>query len=230
MKSFIKISMLLGAASFLVTGSANARGMIVNDEYNGLPQEVTEQQNVAVEQVTPVEHNAPVEQNIEQEQNTPVAQDEPSVQEQTQAQSDEPAEQVQDGTQAAAVSNEINNETTVVAVNEIAVTDKKSEDKQEQGDNSNVAVSEAKPEDDTFDTASISLEDLDQNRGAYNPNNASYLLGTSSNNSVNNSVTGGNVISEGAFNSSSGLVNVIQNSGNNVLIQSSTIVNVQMIQ
>lgn len=224
MKSFTKFSMLLGAASFLVTGSANARGMIVNDEYNGLPQEVTEQQNAAVEQSTPVEHNAPVEQN------TQVAQGNNSIQEQTQAHTEEPAAQVQDGTQAAATSNEINNETTVVAVNEIAVTDKKSEDKTEQGDNSNVAVSEAKPEDDTFQTASMSSEDLDENRGAYNPNSASYLLASSSNNSVNNSVTGGNVISEGAFNSSSGLVNVIQNSGNNVLIQSSTIVNVQMIQ
>jgi hypothetical protein len=37
---------------------------------------------------------------------------------------------------------------------------------------------------------------------------------------------GNNVISDGAFNNSSGIASVIQNSGNNVIIQDSTVVNV----
>ena len=40
--------------------------------------------------------------------------------------------------------------------------------------------------------------------------------------------TGSNVIADGAFSGASGLPMVIQNSGNNVLIQSATIVNVQL--
>lgn len=46
-------------------------------------------------------------------------------------------------------------------------------------------------------------------------------------NQAYNLTTGGNLISEGAFAGSSGFATVIQNSGNNVLIQNSTIVNVQ---
>ena len=46
-------------------------------------------------------------------------------------------------------------------------------------------------------------------------------------NQAYNLTTGGNLISEGAFAGTSGLATVIQNSGNNVLIQNSTIVNVQ---
>jgi hypothetical protein len=114
-----------------------------------------------------------------------------------------------------------------VAVNEISVVGTTTEE------DSNIVVSEAKSEDegDEFEIASsMSSEDLADSRGAFSPSNSSVLQANSSNNSVNNSVTGGNVISEGAFNSNSGLVNVIQNSGNNVLIQSSTIVNVQMNQ
>ena len=48
------------------------------------------------------------------------------------------------------------------------------------------------------------------------------------NNSASNITTGTNVISEGAFSNSVGLPTVIQNSGNNVLIQNATIVNVQI--
>ena len=92
-------------------------------------------------------------------------------------------------------------------------------------------VSEFKSDEKSFETAAaITTEELGKNRGAFSQVGTSYLLATSSNNSVVNSTTGYNIISNGAFNSSSGLVNVIQNSGNNVLIQSSTIVNMQMNQ
>lgn len=47
-----------------------------------------------------------------------------------------------------------------------------------------------------------------------------------SGNTANNNVTGYNIIDNGSFEGASGLVSVIQNSGNNVIIQDSTIVNV----
>lgn len=47
----------------------------------------------------------------------------------------------------------------------------------------------------------------------------------STNNTSNGTVSGGNIIDAGAFSHSSGLSTIIQNSGNNVLIQSATILN-----
>ena len=44
-------------------------------------------------------------------------------------------------------------------------------------------------------------------------------------NTVESSVTGSNTVSNGAFAGASGLATVIQNSGNNVIIQNATIVN-----
>jgi hypothetical protein len=54
------------------------------------------------------------------------------------------------------------------------------------------------------------------------------LDAVSSNNSVANSVTGGNYISGTAFNGANGMFDTIQNSGNNVLIQKATIVNITL--
>ena len=54
------------------------------------------------------------------------------------------------------------------------------------------------------------------------------LDGTNHSNSVMNSVTGQNFIGNGAFNGASGMFDTIQNSGNNVLIQNATIVNINM--
>lgn len=53
------------------------------------------------------------------------------------------------------------------------------------------------------------------------------LNGTVANNSVDHVVNGANVISSGSFTGAMGLPMVIQNSGNAVLIQNATIVNVQ---
>lgn len=58
--------------------------------------------------------------------------------------------------------------------------------------------------------------------------NTNQLSGTVGDNSAANLVTGSNSIAGGAFANASGLPMVIQNSGNNVLIQNSTIVNVQL--
>jgi hypothetical protein len=48
-------------------------------------------------------------------------------------------------------------------------------------------------------------------------------------NVANNSITGTNIIDHGAFAGSGGMFSVIQNSGNNVIIQDSTIVNVTIV-
>ena len=65
-------------------------------------------------------------------------------------------------------------------------------------------------------------------RGGDGVLNQNRLKGVVADNSASNLTTGSNVISEGAFAGASGLPMVIQNSGNNVLIQNSTIVNVQV--
>ena len=52
--------------------------------------------------------------------------------------------------------------------------------------------------------------------------------GTNHSNSVMNSVTGQNFIGNGAFNGANGMFDTIQNSGNNVLIQNATIVNINV--
>lgn len=69
---------------------------------------------------------------------------------------------------------------------------------------------------------------LDARRGGTEVINDMQLNGIVSDNQAYNLVTGGNSITDGAFAGSSGMPMVIQNSGNNVLIQNATIVNVQV--
>lgn len=64
--------------------------------------------------------------------------------------------------------------------------------------------------------------------GADQVNNENALDGLVRDNQAYNLKTGSNLVSDGSFAGSSGLATVIQNSGNNVLIQNSTIVNVQI--
>ncbi len=64
--------------------------------------------------------------------------------------------------------------------------------------------------------------------GTTNNINQQTLNGTMSDTEAKNTVSGGNVVSGSAFDNAAGLPTVIQNSGNNVLIQNSTIVNVRM--
>ncbi|MFL6709282.1 MAG: hypothetical protein ACJ8HI_13850 [Massilia sp.] len=56
----------------------------------------------------------------------------------------------------------------------------------------------------------------------------STLTATVADNSARNVVTGNNTIDNGAFANLSGLPMVIQNTGANVLIQNSTVINLQM--
>lgn len=74
----------------------------------------------------------------------------------------------------------------------------------------------------------IESRTLAARRGGDGVLNQNRLKGVVADNSASNLTTGSNVISEGAFAGASGLPTVIQNSGNNVLIQNSTIVNVQV--
>ena len=57
--------------------------------------------------------------------------------------------------------------------------------------------------------------------------NTMTLNGSVSDNTSDHVVTGANVISSGSFGGAAGLPMVIQNSGNGVLIQNATIINVQ---
>jgi hypothetical protein len=63
--------------------------------------------------------------------------------------------------------------------------------------------------------------------GASNTNTTDGVLRDTS---ASQLVTGANSVNQGSFANASGLPTVIQNSGNNVLIQASTIVNVQFVQ
>ena len=79
-----------------------------------------------------------------------------------------------------------------------------------------------------FGSQPVSNNTLSAKRGGERVFNDAELKGVVSNNVASNLSTGMNVISEGAFSGSSGLPLIVQNSGNNVLIQNSTIVNVQL--
>jgi hypothetical protein len=65
-------------------------------------------------------------------------------------------------------------------------------------------------------------------RGGERVVNDTQLKGAVSDNQANNVSTGANALGGGAFTGSSGISTVIQNTGNNVLIQNSTVVNVQL--
>lgn len=74
----------------------------------------------------------------------------------------------------------------------------------------------------------VSSERLATYRGGTDVLNDMKLRGIVADNQAINVTTGSNVISDGAFAGAAGIPTVIQNSGNNVLIQSATIVNVQV--
>jgi hypothetical protein len=64
--------------------------------------------------------------------------------------------------------------------------------------------------------AEITLNDLNKNDGLVSQNYA------------NNVVTGSNFVTDGSFAGAAGFSTVVQNSGNNVLIQNATIINVRV--
>lgn len=85
----------------------------------------------------------------------------------------------------------------------------------------------------TLSDESVSLETMNEARGGQNVEldlvyAESDVDGISSDNVATNTVSGNNILSPGAFADSSGISSVIQNSGNNVLIQNSTVVNLTL--
>ncbi|CAM4259671.1 carbon storage regulator [Vibrio agarivorans] len=79
----------------------------------------------------------------------------------------------------------------------------------------------------------ISLDDLNNTRGGQHIeldlfHTTSDIDGLLADNVASNTVSGNNILSPGVFADSSGISNVIQNTGNNVLIQNSTVVNLTL--
>jgi len=78
-----------------------------------------------------------------------------------------------------------------------------------------------------FDTA-VSDADLAEYRGGHIETNVNNLDGQLYNNQAMANVTGSNLVTGSSFAGASGLSTVIQNSGNNVLIQNATILNLHV--
>lgn len=81
---------------------------------------------------------------------------------------------------------------------------------------------------EAFGTA-VPDADLAANRGGYTvQTSTNNLTATLDQNQALANVTGNNTVSSGAFAGTSGFATVVQNSGNNVIIQNSTILNLEM--
>ncbi|MGC1550972.1 MAG: hypothetical protein WA777_20805 [Rhodanobacter sp.] len=76
----------------------------------------------------------------------------------------------------------------------------------------------------------VSVDTLGHYSGGTNVQNNQAITGAVTGNSATQVVTGTNSISTNSFSGASGLPTVIQNTGNNVLIQNGVIVNVQFKQ
>lgn len=83
---------------------------------------------------------------------------------------------------------------------------------------------------ETADLSSTQLNDqaLESSRGGTLVLNDMKLDGIVSDNVAADIVTGSNIVTNGSFAGASGMPTLIQNTGNNVLIQNATIVNIQL--
>lgn len=82
---------------------------------------------------------------------------------------------------------------------------------------------------DIFGSAAVDTENLAISRGGAEVNLFDVKSeGLVSNNSASNLSTGSNWVTEGSFAGASGFSTVVQNSGNNVLIQNATVINLQV--
>ncbi|WP_036552301.1 hypothetical protein [Neptunomonas japonica] len=77
----------------------------------------------------------------------------------------------------------------------------------------------------------VLLDELDKVRGRGGIIDITSIVNSNveaelSNNTANNNFTGFNIIDKGSFSEASGVFSIIQNTGNNVIIQDSTIINV----
>lgn len=93
------------------------------------------------------------------------------------------------------------------------------------------AAIDAAPARTSFGTA-VAIESLDAMRGGdatTTTTNRADLRGSVGGNTATNVLGAGNRVADGSFANAAGISTVIQNSGSNVLIQNSTIVNVQFV-
>ena len=91
---------------------------------------------------------------------------------------------------------------------------------------STAAVVPARPL--VFGVKPVDLKVLARKRGGADVINDMQLKGVVADNRAINVTTGNNFITDGAFANTSGVPLIVQNTGNNVLIQNATIVNVQV--
>jgi len=84
------------------------------------------------------------------------------------------------------------------------------------------------PNQPTLGAAAVPDSELSNYRGGAEITNINDLNAGVYNNSALDSVTGGNFVTDGALAGSSGFSTLIQNSGNNVLIQNAMILNLQV--
>ena len=78
-------------------------------------------------------------------------------------------------------------------------------------------------------THAVPDEALEKERGGESLRiNLMDLQARLTDNVARDNVTGSNIVADGAFNNASGLATVIQNTGNNVVIQNATILNLEM--
>lgn len=80
----------------------------------------------------------------------------------------------------------------------------------------------------TLGAGPVSDTALDVRRGGTETLNDMDLDGVVSGNQAANLVTGQNIVTDGSLSGNAGLATVVQNSGNNVLIQNATIVNIRL--
>ena len=92
------------------------------------------------------------------------------------------------------------------------------------------AAAASRPDDVTDFGRRVDIDVLAGLSGGTDVSNKMTLNGTVSNNQADDVVTGYNSISAGSFQGASGVPMVIQNTGNNVLIQNAPIINVQFRQ
>lgn len=81
-----------------------------------------------------------------------------------------------------------------------------------------------------FGSVAVADDQLDQLRGRQTVFNSNEVDGQLYNNEAVSNVTGSNFVTDGSFSGMSGFSTVIQNSGNNVLIQNATVLNLQFQQ
>lgn len=87
-----------------------------------------------------------------------------------------------------------------------------------------------RPQKVLFDQPAVAATKLDQQRGgaAIQTFNVMDLEAGLKSNVAKNNVTGSNAVTNGAFANANGLSTVVQNSGNNVIIQNATILHLEM--